>query len=156
MFRTILTAAALLLAAPAFAHDGPHAMVEVAHGFARATLPGAPVGGAYLDLINRSDSDDRLTSVESAAAGRVDLHRMEMSGDTMRMAPMRDGLPLPAGETVSLSPSGMHLMLQDLAAPLREGETLTLELHFEHAAPVTVDLPILAPNADEAPMHHMH
>ena len=39
-------------------------------------------------------------------------------------------LALPAGKAVDLKPGGYHLMLMDLAHPLREGESIPVTLTF--------------------------
>lgn len=155
MFRNILVALALTLASPAIAHDH-HGVITATDAFSRATLPGAPVGGAYLTLTNTGEVDDRLLSASSEAAGRITLHKMAMDGDRMVMSALPDGLPLPAGESVTLSPSGMHLMLEDLTGPLKEGETITVTLAFEQADAMMVEVPVMALNADSAGHHHHH
>lgn len=121
--------------------------VTVLDGFARATLPGAPVAGAYVTLENAGSDDDRLIGVSSPAAGRMEIHDMIMTGDTMKMIPLPDGLPIPAGGSAVLEPSGKHLMLMELKGPLVEGDTVEVTLTFEHAAPITVELPVAAVNA---------
>lgn len=121
--------------------------VTVVEGFARATLPGAPVAGAYVTIANGGTIDDRLIGVSSPAAGRMEIHDMIMTGDTMKMIPLPDGLPIAAGGTAVLEPAGKHLMLMDLKGPLVEGETVEVTLTFEHSDPITVALPVEAINA---------
>ena len=41
-----------------------------------------------------------------------------------------DSLALPAGKTVELKPGGYHLMLLDLAQPLKEGDNVPMVLTF--------------------------
>lgn len=137
---------------PAFAHhmDGAQHATQgliLTEGFARATLPGAPVGGAYVTLQNNGADDDRLVAVSSPAAGRMEIHDMLMEGDMMKMVPLPDGISIPAGGTVVLEPMGKHLMLMDLNGPLIEGETVEITLTFERAASITVELPVAAINA---------
>src|SRR5690606_27003555 len=48
--------------------------IEVTAAYARATPPGAPVGGAYFEIRNRGDQADRLLAAASPVAGRVELH----------------------------------------------------------------------------------
>ncbi|WP_128255352.1 copper chaperone PCu(A)C [Falsirhodobacter deserti] len=148
MFRTLIAVAAFALASPALAAE---AQVAVTDAFARATLPGAPVGGAYMTLT--ADADDRLVSASTDAAGTVSIHEMTMKGGRMQMR-AANGLPLPADTAVTLAPSGTHLMLEDLAAPLIEGQTITLKLTFENAAPVEVEVPVRAINAQQGHHHH--
>ncbi len=59
---------------------------------------------------------------------------------------------------VELTPGAMHLMLVDLAAPLAEGDTVEVTLHFEGADDFTFDAPVV--NMDDLPaegeMEHNH
>ena len=81
----------------------------------------------------------------------------------MRMRPLA-AIGIPAGQTVTLSPGGMHIMLLGLGQPLREGQTFPLTLSFEHAGPrqVTVAIekagamgpPGQATGSPSMPMHH--
>jgi periplasmic copper chaperone A len=156
-------AAIVLLSAPAaFAHAGHDlgpttaiGTLELRGGFARATLPNAPVGGAFITITNNGATDDRLVSVSSPAADVGQLHDMQMEGDVMKMRALPDGIVIPAGQTITLEPSGLHMMLMGLKQALVEGETLTVTLTFEKAGSVDVDLPILG-TAAEAPMHMDH
>ncbi|WP_273690412.1 copper chaperone PCu(A)C [Ketogulonicigenium vulgare] len=124
--------------------------VEVSARFARATLPNAPVGGAYMTITNKGTEDDRLLGA-TTPLGPVTLHAMEMSGSAMTMRPLPDGVPLPAGQTVTLSPSGTHVMISPLTSALVQGETLDLTLEFEKAGAVTMTFDILALNARTHP-----
>lgn len=150
-----------LTAAPVMAHD-TQAMAEVqagtltlSGGFARATLPRAPVGGAYLTIANSGSTDDRLVAVSSGVSPEAQIHEMSHAEGVMTMRHLPDGLPLPAGETVQMTPGGVHLMLMGLTEPLVEGGTLDLMLTFEQAGVVAVSLPILAVSAREPmPMEH--
>jgi hypothetical protein len=53
-----------------------------------------------------------------------------------------DGIDLPAGREVTLSPGASHIMLVDLARPLVAGDTLRLTLTFEKAGPLAVRVPV--------------
>ncbi|MDE3028208.1 MAG: copper chaperone PCu(A)C [Paracoccaceae bacterium] len=121
--------------------------LELSNGFSRATLPHAPVGGGFLTIKNTGSTADRLIGASSAVAGHVEVHEMKMVGDVMKMSQLRDGLPIPAGATVTLRPGGFHLMFMDLKQPLVQGKTVTVTLTFEHAGKVEMPLMIGAPNA---------
>lgn len=136
MKRLILAAGMLVSAA---AH-GQVAAVRAEQPWARATAPKQTVGGAYVALT--SPVDDRLMGASSPAAGHVELHEMTMDASVMRMRELKGGLPLPAGKTVTLAPGGQHMMLVDLRGPLTAGQVIVLQLRFEHAAPVELEVPV--------------
>lgn len=130
------------------------AAISASGAFTRATLPGAPVAGGFVTLANSGSTDDRLVAAETDIAGRTEIHEMAMQDGVMRMRPLPDGLPLPAGETIELRPGGYHLMFLDLRQPLVEGESIAVTLHFETAPPMIIDLAVQAPGAKSAGAGH--
>lgn len=155
-FLRAAIAATLLLAAPAFAQDGPvqHGDLNLSAPFTRATLPNAPVGGGFLSIENTGATADRLVSASSPAAAMVQIHEMAMEGDVMKMRQLADGIEIAAGETVTLSPGGLHLMFMGLSQAFVEGETVPVTLVFERAGPVELDLPVMGAAADAAHSTH--
>lgn len=147
--RWIVLAAGLLIAAHAQADTvassaAPH-VVRAEQPWARATAPRQTVGGAYMTLT--SPADDRLMVISSPASPRVEVHATTMDGAVMRMRELADGLPLPAGQAVALAPGGLHIMLMDLQQPLVAGEIVRVQLRFQHAPPLDLDIPIGAVGA---------
>jgi len=117
--------------------------IEISGPFARATLPGAPAGGGYLTLSNEGRTADKLVSASSPAAGTVSLHAMSMNGSVMQMRALPDGLDIPAGATVKLTPDGLHLMFEHLKGPFVEGKTVPVTLRFQKGGEITVQLSVL-------------
>ncbi len=128
--------------------------LEISGAFTRATLPNAPVGAGYLTIANKGASDDRLVSAASPAAGVAQIHEMKMEGDVMKMTELPDGLLIPAGGSVALSPGGVHIMFMDLKQAFAEGSSIPVTLTFEKAGSVDIQLAVGAINADE-PSHDM-
>lgn len=137
--------------ADAHAHGGhgSHEAAEItagdlvlSAGWARATLPGQKTGGAYVTITNKAGQADRLVSASSSASEKVEVHSMSTENDVMVMRPVEGGLEIPAGGTVELAPGGLHLMLTNVKAPFKEGETVPVTLQFEKAGSVTLDLPV--------------
>jgi copper(I)-binding protein len=85
---------------------------------------------------------DRLLGAATPAAGRVEIHAMEMVGDVMRMRPIA-GVDIPAGGSAALVRGGRHLMLLDLPQPLVAGGHFELTLRFQRAGAVRVTVPVL-------------
>ena len=138
-------AACLVMAGAALAQTG---QLEVSNAWARATPAKAENGVAYLTI--RSPTADRLLSVSSPVAKKTELHTMEMSGMVMKMRPLA-GLDVPAGQPVTLKPSGDHIMLMGLNGPLREGQSFPLTLTFEKAGTRDVTVAVEKPGASGPP-----
>lgn len=60
----------------------------------------------------------------------------------MKMAPLPNGLEVAPGKTVTLAPSGHHLMFMDLKRPLKQGERVKGTLTFERAGAVPVEFAV--------------
>ncbi|MEZ6024192.1 MAG: copper chaperone PCu(A)C [Hyphomonadaceae bacterium] len=103
--------------------------------WAGATPDGATVGAGYVVLRNEGDGADRLVSATSPRAGHVELHEMRMEGDMMRMSPV-EAIDVPAHGETALAPGGLHIMFIDIPAPLAEGESIPVTLHFEQQGDV--------------------
>jgi periplasmic copper chaperone A len=63
------------------------------------------------------------------------------------MRPLEKGLTIEPGKSVKLAPGGLHLMLMDLKAPLKQGDKLPITLEFEKAGKVQVSLDVQAVGA---------
>ena len=128
--------AGLLLAAAAAAH----AQVRVDQPVAQQTTT-----AAYMTLT--SAQGGRLVGASSPQAALVEVHEMKMEGDMMRMRAI-PGLDLPAGQSVSLKPGGLHLMFTGLKQPARPGDVVTIHLVIEgaggHRDTVDVQAPVRA------------
>lgn len=122
--------------------------LEIARAWARAMLPGQPTGGGYLTIGNDGDADDRLVAVSSPAAGKVEIHSMNVVDDVMTMRPVEDGLEIPAGGTVELKPGGLHLMFMDVDEAFAEGGSVPVTLEFEEAGSIDIELPVRAADHD--------
>jgi copper(I)-binding protein len=78
---------------------------------------------------------------------------MAVTDGVMTMRPLPDGLPVPADGAVELKPGSYHLMLMELAAPLKAGESIAGTLTFEKAGTVPVTF-VVAPIGAKAPTAH--
>jgi len=151
---TVFFAAVLLAAIPAAAHDYTLGTLQIVHPWTRATPASAMAGGGYVTLINKGGAADRLVSVRSAAADKVEIHEMKMDGNIMRMRELADGLELPAGATVTLMPGGYHIMFMGLKAPFQEDGRVPVTLVFENAGPIDLEFVVEAMGTTQPAHRH--
>ena len=114
----------------------------ITQAWSRATPKGAKTGAGYLTIENKGSTPDRLIGGSADVAGKVEIHEMAMSKGVMKMRPVENGLTIDPGKTVKLAPSGYHLMIMDLKAPLKQGDKVPVTLEFEKAGKVTVSLDV--------------
>ncbi|MBB3560491.1 copper(I)-binding protein [Rhizobium sp. BK512] len=107
-------------------------------------LPGQPVGGGGFTVKNNGATEDRLVSVTSPTSGEVQIHEMAMQDNVMKMRQLKDGIAIPAGKTVELSPGNLHLMFQKVKTPFKQGDKVPVTLTFEKAGKVDLVLNVLS------------
>jgi copper(I)-binding protein len=139
----------------AFFSSAAFADIVVENPWSRATPPGSPIGVGYMTIRNTSATPDKLLSARSPAARAVQTHVTVREGDITRMREV-NGYDIPANGELDLKPSGPHLMLVDLKAPLKEGEKVPLVLRFQHAGEVKVELHVESISAAPPGMQGMH
>lgn len=157
MLKYLLAAVAiwpLAATAPALAQSSANKSIVVSEVWARASAGAAKIGAAYAKIANQGEGADRLVSASSPVAGAVELHTMVMEGDVMKMraVPSIDVAP---GTTVELKPGGLHIMLIDLTAPLKEGTSFPLTVTFEKGGSSTLRVQVrgIAATSDMPNLH---
>ncbi len=99
----------------------------------------------YLAIEN-GGADDRLVGAASDVAGSVSMMgRVDAATAPDAHAAPTDGVdrPVPSG-TTTFAPGGGHIMLADLARPLEPGDTVRLQLTFERAGRVDVEVEVVS------------
>jgi hypothetical protein len=145
MTRTAFLIVAVLAAwavMPAQAADVTAGSLKIFAPWARATPKGASVGGGYMTITNSGTAPDRLIGGSADVAGSFEVHEMKMDGGVMKMRPVANGIEIKPGQTVTLEPSGYHVMLVGLKQQLKQGEHFKATLEFAKAGKVDVDFTV--------------
>jgi periplasmic copper chaperone A len=145
------------LAGAAQAQSGASAdgSIQIVSPWARATAGSASAGGAFMTIVNKGASADRLIGAASPIAGMAELHETKSENGVMTMSPV-PALEIPAGGKAMLAPGGYHVMLMGLKAPLKEGQSFPLTLTFEKAGKIDVEVKIGKPGAMNGDMDGMN
>ena len=154
---------ATLLAAALFSNAWAHGVkagdLAIDHPYATPTRPGITTGAVYFRSINnKGTAPDRLLGASTPVAATVELHRMEMDGDVMRMRAV-PVIELPAQTEVRLrhgTANGHHLMLLGLKAPLKDGDRFPVILSFQRAGEREVMVWVQTPRGSHKNAEHTH
>ena len=106
----------------------------------------------YFSISNTGPAD-KLLAVTADVAAHAGLHKSSLDDKGVMTMTSIQGLDVPAGATVTLSPGGYHVMLMDLKQPLKVGDHFALMLSFEKAGMMSVTVPVKDAMGD---MHQMH
>ncbi len=138
-----------------FAHEYAKGGIFIAHPWARPSLAAHVPAAVYLDIVNKGGEGDRLLSARTDRAEHVELHVSQTGEDgVVRMKLLKDGVPAPAGETVSMETGAYHIMLIGLDAKLQAKESFPLTLTFEKAGDIEVEVKIEDRQPETAEHHH--
>jgi copper(I)-binding protein len=124
--------------------------VAVNDARARAMPKVAPASGAFLTLTNNDSVDHAVVAAECPSVKAAELHTHIHDGGVMRMRRI-ERIDLPAGQTVTLQPGGLHIMLIGLQQDLTAGAQLPLTLVFEDGSRRELQVPV----KEVAPGHMM-
>jgi len=131
--------AALLTTTVAHAHDYTVGGLTVMHPITYEKAAAVKVAGGYLTIENTSDTDDTLIEVRIADVPRVEMHLSATDENGVARMTKQTGIPIPAGETVTLQPGGLHVMMMGLGGTaFEEGHKLDATLVFEKAGTLDV------------------
>lgn len=132
MTRTAFAAliSALFCGPAAHAHDSG---VIVQEAWTRATPPGAVSGAVFGEIYSTyREEGDSLIGAESPLAERAELYTQVEEDGVMKMTRV-EKIDIPEGDTVMLSPAGLHVMLFGLKQPFEEGAEIPFTFIFQHA-----------------------
>ncbi|MEU3370722.1 copper chaperone PCu(A)C [Streptomyces sp. NPDC006711] len=110
-------------------------------------LPTSDMAGGFLVVKNDGKTPDKLTKVTSDLSDDVTIHATK----DQKMQEVKS-FDIPAGGELDLERGGSHIMFMGLKKKPKQGDKVAVELHFEKAGTVKVDLPVK--EATYNPKHH--
>ncbi|MCQ4211599.1 copper chaperone PCu(A)C [Streptomyces longispororuber] len=111
--------------------------VKVEDAFIPAPASGDMAAGFF--VVHNGGGADTLTSVSSDIAGQVTLHSTK--GGVMKE---QDSFAVPANGELDFERGGNHLMFENLKQRPKEGDKVSVRLHFAESGTVTVAFPVKA------------
>lgn len=153
MKQLSLFAAGLLISAGALAGAADH--VSVQEPYVRMAPPNAPATGAFMVIRNNGDKDLKVLKADNPVSRVTELHNHINDGGVMRMRPVT-AIEIKAKGEVALKPGGLHVMMIDLKAPLKEGEVVPITLSFDDGSSKMVEAKVVRPMPAPVMEQHKH
>jgi copper(I)-binding protein len=129
MLKRLIALAGLGLAA-----CGGAAELKIDDARYRAPLVDGGTGVAYFSIT--SPAADRIVGVSSPQAQAVEIHESTSAGGMAGMHEVAN-VDLPAGETVTFGPGGLHLMVIS-PQPTASGATFPIQIDLESGRSETI------------------
>ena len=115
----------------------------------------AKSGAAFMQIMNMTDTDDRLVAATASVAKRVELHtHIESDDGVMLMREVEGGFEIAAGQGRMLARGGDHVMLMGLTQKVMDGDIIHFTLTFEQAGDVEIDIPVDLERKGTGQMQH--
>jgi len=140
----VLLAMTFAFTASAVADDYMQGGIHIMKPWSRPLPPVSVNGAAYMTIMNKGSAPDRLLSMSTPAAKMAELHDHTMEGGMMKMRPA-GVIEIAPGDSATLQPGGLHVMLMGLTEALTEGKSFPLTLDFEHAGPIEIEVMVMEP-----------
>ena len=154
MKKFSLLLASLMVSAGALAAAAD--MVTVDEPYVRLAPPNAPATGAFMVIKNAGDKDVKVVKADNPASKVTELHTHLNENGVMKMRPVAAIDVKSKGEAV-LKPGGLHVMMINLNAPMKEGDVVPITLTFDDGSSKQVDAKVVRPMAAGMPaMDHKH
>ena len=134
--------------------------LSVQDPYVRLAPPNAPATGAFMVIRNAGDKDVKVLKADNPVSRVTELHTHLNEGGVMKMRPVAAIEVKAKGEAV-LKPGGLHVMMIDLKAPMKEGDIVPITLTLDDGSTKQVDAKVVRPMAAPAPapmpmMEHKH
>lgn len=110
-------------------------------GWIRYPQVPSKVHAGYVTLVNGSQQDVTLVSVESEFYGAVEIHEMRMQQGGKSMQEL-DRVQLPKTGRLIMEPGGIHLMLMAPKGEVVPGQVIKFELLFDSGEKQTVSMTV--------------
>lgn len=113
---------------------------------ARIDWPANPeIAAVRLEIDNPTDADDTLVAVSTPAAPKASVHRSTTDDEGLASMDPVTELPVPAGESVTFAPGGLHVMLTNIPEALEVGDDIEITFTFENEGDLTITVPVVKP-----------
>ncbi len=153
--RLVAFACFLLMSLSSAWANGTHD-IKISDAHARATFALASTGAVYFTVNNSSEEPTSLigVSVNKDLADEAQIHTTQMVGEMVKMRHVKEGIKLLAHQVVKFMPGGHHVMLLGLKKPLKDGDKIKLQLHFDNGVTKNVDVDVHNNNQSESHAGH--
>ncbi len=134
--------ACLLSAGYAQAAGDARCALRIDSGWIRLPPPGATTVAAYARLVNTAAKPLEIVGIDTAIANMSHLHETQLEGSVARMRAL-GRLTLPAGGSVTLSPSGRHIMMLGVTQRLKLNERISVSFIDASGCTTVGEFPVL-------------
>lgn len=129
------------------------AEILVSDAWARETIPGTNTSALFATLENTTRKPTQLVSVTVEGVGKAELHSHTDEGGMMRMRRV-DAVDIGGRASLALAPGSYHVMLFQLAQPLKAGTEVAVQFQFSNGEKVETVAKVVSPKHSMSDHNH--
>lgn len=111
--------------------------IKITDAFVPLAPKGVMVHAAYMDITNTGDTARSMIGVTAPDYAMAHIHQSMEKDGVATMTAMHQ-LDIKPGQTVTLEPGGLHVMLMKPKTPLELGQTILLKVAFANGETINV------------------
>ena len=126
-----------------FAHDYSKNNVNVDHPIIKVVKPNSKVGAGYMKIINKSNKEIKLSSIEANIAKTQEIHEVILENDVYKMRPIKTEILIKPDETLEFKPKSYHFMFFNFNKKLEDNEMLEAKLIFDKGLVIPIKFKVI-------------
>ena len=113
------------------AHDYNKDNIYIDHPIIKVVKPNSKVGAGYMKIINKSNEEIKLSSLEANIAKTQEIHEVILENDVYKMRPINTDILIKPKKTLEFKPKSYHFMFFNFNKKLEDNEMLEAKLIFD-------------------------
>ena len=126
-----------------FAHDYSKENINIDHPIIKVVKSNSKVGAGYMKIINKSNKEIKLSSVESNIAKTQEIHEVILENDVYKMRPINTEILIKPKDTLEFKPKSYHFMFFNFNKKLANNEMLEAKLIFDKGLVIPIKFKVI-------------
>ena len=133
----------LILNCHSLAHDYSKENIIIDHPIIKVVKTNSKVGAGYMKIINKSNKEIKLYSLEANIAKTQEIHEVILENDVYKMRPINTEILIKSKETVEFKPKSYHFMFFNFNKKLEDNEMLEAKLIFDKGLVIPIKFKVV-------------
>ena len=126
-----------------FAHDYSKENISIDHPIIKVVKPDSKVGAGYMKIINTSNKEIKLFSLEANIAKTQEIHEVTLENDIYKMRPIDTEILIKPNDTLEFKPKSYHFMFFNFNKKLVDNEMLEAKLIFDKGLVIPIKFKVI-------------
>ena len=126
-----------------FAHDYSKANINIDHPIIKVVKSNSKAGAGYMKIINKSNKEIKLSSLEANIAKTQEIHEVILENDVYKMRPINTDILIKPKDTLEFKPKSYHFMFFNFNKELKDNEMLEAKLIFDKGLVIPIKFKVI-------------